>query len=68
MITKNVGNFDRVVRMVAGASLVFAAYITGGTAAYILAAAGLMAFITGLVGWCGVYTLLGINTCTVDKP
>lgn len=68
MITKNVGNFDRVVRMVAGAALGFAAYSTGGIAAVILAAAGVMAFITGLIGWCGVYTLLGINTCTVDKP
>jgi len=68
MITKNVGNFDRVVRMVAGAALGFAAYSTGGIAAVILAAAGVMAFITGLIGWCGVYTLLGINTCKVDKP
>jgi len=67
MITKNVGNFDRVVRMVAGASLVFAAYITGGIAAYILAAAGVMAFITGLIGFCPAYTLLGINTCPMKR-
>lgn len=68
MITKNVGNIDRVIRMAAGAALGFAAYETGGGAAVILGIAGVMAFVTGLIGWCGLYTLLGINTCTVDKP
>lgn len=68
MITKNVGSADRVIRLVAGLALFFAAYSTGGTAAIVLTVAGAMALATGLVGWCGLYTMLGVKTCTVDKP
>lgn len=68
MITRNVGNIDRVIRIAAGLALFFAAYTTGGTAAVVLAIAGVIALATGLVGWCGLYALLGINTCRIDKP
>lgn len=69
MISKNVGNIDRVIRLVAGAALGYAAYTTGGGAAVILGVASAMAVITGLVGYCGLYALLGISTCRVDdKP
>jgi hypothetical protein len=68
MITKNVGGIDRVIRIIAGLALGFAAYRTGGAAAMILAAAGVIALVTGLVGWCGLYTLLGVKTCKIDKP
>jgi hypothetical protein len=68
MITSNVGNIDRVIRMISGAALGVAAYVTGGAAAIILGIAGVVAFATGLLGWCGVYTLFGINTCKIDKP
>ena len=68
MITKNVGNADRIIRVVAGAALAYGAYIAAGPAVYILGAAAAVALITGLVGWCGLYTLVGINTCKIDKP
>ncbi|MHB0995680.1 MAG: YgaP family membrane protein [Elusimicrobiales bacterium] len=69
MISKNVGNIDRVIRLVAGAALGYASYTTGGPAAIILGIAAALAVITGLVGYCGLYALLGINTCGVnDKP
>ena len=68
MLTKNVGNTDRVIRIVAGLALFFAAYTTGGTAAIVLTIAGVLALATGLVGWCGLYALLGFNTCKIDKP
>ena len=68
MITKNVGNIDRIIRIVAGLALFVAAYITGGGAAIVLAIAGVIALGTGLAGWCGLYALLGINTCRIDKP
>lgn len=68
MITKNVGGIDRVIRIAAGLALVFAAYRTGGPAAYILGGAAVIALIAGLVGWCGLYALLGVNTCKIDKP
>ena len=68
MITKNVGSADRVIRIIAGLALFFAAYSTGSGAALVLVAAGVIALATGLIGWCGLYTLLGVNTCKIDKP
>lgn len=68
MITKNVGRVDRVIRLVAGAALGYGAYASHGAAAVVLGIAAFGAVLTGLVGWCGLYVLLGINTCTVDKP
>ncbi|MCM2267299.1 MAG: DUF2892 domain-containing protein [Elusimicrobiales bacterium] len=66
MFTKNVGQLDRVIRAVTGFALLFAAYKAEGPAVYILAVAAGAAIITGLIGYCGLYKLLGINTCKVD--
>ena len=59
-MTKNVGQTERVIRIVAGLGLIAAAY-TGnlGMWAYI----GVVPLLTGLIGWCPPYALLGINTC-----
>lgn len=66
MFKKNVGNIDRIIRVIAGAALAFGAYRAEGPAVYILAAAAGAAVITGLIGYCGLYALFGINTCKVD--
>lgn len=66
MFKKNVGNIDRVIRVVAGLALAYGAYAAEGPAVYILAVAAGAAIITGLIGYCGLYTLFGINTCKVD--
>lgn len=66
MITKNVGKIDRVIRLVAGAALGYFAYTGSGPAAIIMGVAAAGAVITGLVGFCGLYKLFGINTCSVD--
>lgn len=66
MINKNVGNIDRILRVVAGLGLAFGAFRSDGPAVYILAVAAVAAVITGLVGYCGLYALFGINTCKVD--
>lgn len=61
---RNVGNADRVARLIIAALLgilVFAKVVTG-TLAVVLAVVALIALFTGLVGWCGLYALLGINT------
>ncbi|MDQ7773952.1 MAG: DUF2892 domain-containing protein [Elusimicrobiales bacterium] len=71
MITKNVGGADRVIRIIAGLALLgfaLAGMAGGGLVTVIVAAAGAVALLTGLVGWCGLYKLLGVNTCKVDKP
>lgn len=60
----NVGNVERVIRVVAGLILIgLAATNTIGWWGWL----GLMPLATGLLGWCPPYTLLGINTCSVKK-
>lgn len=59
-MTKNVGGIDRILRIVVGLALIAAA-ATGaiGVWGYI----GVVPLLTGLVGWCPPYALLGFNTC-----
>lgn len=59
-MTKNIGNLERGLRVVAGVALVALA-ATGqvGLWGYL----GLVPLATGLMGWCPPYAMLGINTC-----
>ncbi len=60
----NVGGIDRVLRIVLGLLLIaLAATGTVGTWGYL----GLLPLATGLLGWCGLYRVLGINTCPLEK-
>ncbi|HBE88310.1 MAG TPA: DUF2892 domain-containing protein [Elusimicrobia bacterium] len=70
-MTKNVGGADRIIRIIAGLALLgfgLAGMAGAGLPQIIVIAAGGVALLTGLVGWCGLYRLLGINTCKIDKP
>lgn len=60
----NVHKIERVVRIVVGLALVSQAF-TGMMNLWFLL--GLIPLITGLVGWCPPYSLLGINTCKLGK-
>jgi Protein of unknown function (DUF2892) len=56
----NEGGLDRALRIIAGLVLIaLAGTGTVGVWGYI----GLVPLATGLMGWCPLYTLLGINTC-----
>ncbi len=68
MITKNVGNMDRAVRMIAALGLGYAAYRSAGVIAIILGAVALAVLGTALAGWCWLYTLLGVSTSKTEKP
>jgi len=60
----NVGGIDRPLRIVAGLLLIaLAATGTVGMWGWI----GVVPLLTGLIGWCPVYPLLGINTCPMKK-
>lgn len=56
----NVGVIDRGLRIALGGSLIiWAAAFDGPALAYL----GVIPLLTGVVGMCGLYALLGINTC-----
>lgn len=57
---RNVGSFDRVLRIVAGLGLIaWVLFASGPIWAWI----GVAPVLTGLFNFCPAYTLLGINTC-----
>ena len=58
----NEGTLDRAVRIILGLALIAMAYLGHiGAWGYI----GVVPLATGLIGWCGLYSVLGINTCKV---
>lgn len=57
----NVGTVDRVVRIVAGLALLSLVFVLEGNARW-WGLVGLLPFATGLVGWCAIYALFGIDT------
>ncbi len=60
----NEGTIDRAVRVLAGLVLIgLAATGTIGLWGYI----GVIPLITGAVGICPLYSMLGINTCPVKR-
>ena len=63
-MTANVGGIDRILRIVAGLALiVLAATGVVGAWGYL----GTVVLATGVFRFCGAYTLLGINTCPLQR-
>lgn len=62
----NEGKLDRTLRVVVGAILVF--WVASGPQEgwRLLAWIGLIPLVTGLVGFCPLYRLLGLSTCPVS--
>jgi hypothetical protein len=61
---KNVGTIDRVVRLIAGIALLaaFALNIVAAPLSYLVALIGIIALVTGAVGTCPSYSVIGITT------
>lgn len=64
MTFRNEGTLDRILRVVAGAALISLAFVGPQTA---WGWVGLVPLITGLLGNCPVYSLLGISTCPANR-
>ena len=60
----NVGGIDRVLRILVG--LVLIALAATGTVGW-WGWLGVVPLLTGLIGGCPAYSLLGVNTCPVSK-
>lgn len=59
-MTRNKGNVDRALRVIVGLVLIALVFVGPKTP---WGWVGLVPLITGLVGMCPIYALLGINTC-----
>lgn len=60
----NIGNLDRWIRIVIGVVLIgLAAFNITGVWAYI----GIIPLATGIVRWCPLYTLLGVQTLPLHE-
>lgn len=62
-MTKNIGGFDKIARIILGLGFVIWALINGPIWAWI----GIIPLVTGLIGWCPIYSLLGVKTCPLRK-
>ncbi len=59
---KNVGNIDRVLRIVVGLAVISLVFWGPGT---VWGWIGVIPIASALIGWCPLYTILGIRTCPV---
>jgi Protein of unknown function (DUF2892) len=59
---KNVGSVDRTLRIVVGLVLISLVFVGPATPWGWI---GLIPLATALLGWCPLYTVLGIQTCAV---
>jgi hypothetical protein len=63
-VNRNESNIDRALRAVAGAALI-GATLAGAIGPW--GWIGLVPLATAALGWCPLYTVLGISTCGVKK-
>ena len=61
---KNIHPIERVVRVVVGIILTTMAFVGPANPWFLL---GMIPVLTGAIGWCPPYQLLGINTCRMRK-
>lgn len=63
-MTKNEGIIDRVVRVIVGLALLSIVFVGPQTLWGLI---GIVPLVTGLVGTCPVYSILGIRTCAIKS-
>jgi len=57
---KNEGKIDRILRVIFGGIIIGIGFYFKSWWGLV----GLILFLTGLTGYCSIYTLFGINTCS----
>jgi len=62
----NQANWERVARVVLGIILMYVGFggVAAGTLGTVLGVVGVIALLTGLSGWCPIYSLLKTGTKT----
>jgi hypothetical protein len=61
---QNEGTLDRVLRVIVGVALISLVFVGPATPWGWI---GLVPLLTGLVGYCPLYQLLGLNTCPLKR-
>ncbi|MCF6192366.1 MAG: DUF2892 domain-containing protein [Candidatus Hydrothermae bacterium] len=62
-MTKNVGRADQWIRIIIGALLIlWGLFGLTGTGKWVAIVVGLIPLLTAFVGFCPLYTLIGVNT------
>lgn len=64
MLQENVGTWDRILRIVFGLAILSLVFFGPQT---LWAWLGMIPFTSGVLGWCPLYRLVGINTCTMTR-
>lgn len=67
MFNSNVGSADRVVRVLIGVVLLAMFFMYPDASWRNWTLIGVVPLLTGLVGTCPLYSLLGLSTCPVEK-
>lgn len=63
-MTKNEGTIDRALRVIVGLVLLSLVFVGPQTMWGLI---GIVPLVTGLIGICPLYSILGINTCPVKS-
>lgn len=66
---KNMGNIDRGLRILVAAvfAVLFFTNVVSGVLGYVLLGLGGVFVATSLIGFCPLYTLIGVKTCPAEK-
>lgn len=62
----NEAAWDRVLRVLLGVVLLYLGWsgAVGGTLGWIFKIGGFLPLVTGIVGWCALYEVFGVTTCS----
>ncbi|MBJ6371186.1 YgaP family membrane protein [Sedimentitalea arenosa] len=63
-MTRNEGTLDRALRVILGLVLLSLVFVGPKTAWGLI---GIVPLLTGAIGYCPLYQLLGMNTCPMRK-
>ncbi len=66
---KNMGKTDKLIRLfvVIGFALLSYFKVVNGVLSYVLLGVASIFLLTSFLNFCPLYTLIGVNTCSVDE-
>ncbi|CAN1569227.1 Protein of unknown function DUF2892 [Paracoccaceae bacterium] len=68
MFATNEGTIDRALRVAVGVALIVWFFLDQGQGFWHYAKLiGAVPILTGLIGWCPLYSILGVSTCPMKK-